>query len=264
MGALDHPTLDVHPWTGLGWTAADKPLAIVDGRLYRLREVDSRVCGEAAYVRAINDKFLASLVDRLDVEYLNFYECRAGDLSPLQRVPRLRHLRMHWNTKLTDLAAIGLLTRLRTLILVDTPKVRDLGPLTALRELTALEYSGGIWNRQTAMSLTPLASLPRLEELTLTNIKVMRDGLRPLAACHALRVLELSNQFETEEYAFLSVRLPDVECAEFAPWVRVADAEGPDTMIIGRRKPMLHSHADADRIARYEAEFRRLQDHFRS
>jgi hypothetical protein len=264
MQRLEHPSLRGNPWPDTKWTAGDKPILIVDGALYPIRSLSQVVSGHAAYVVGVKDRDLPPLASRLDVEFLHFYELRAANLAPLSAIPRLRHLKINWNTKVTELDAVGALVRLETLVLVDTPKVRDLSPLEALSELAAFEYSGGIWNKQHVVSLEPLASLPRLEELVLTNLTVESGGLRPLAGCKSLKTLALSNQFDTEDYAYLSVALPNVQCDAFQPWRRVSHTDGTDTMITGRRKPFLNSATDAPRIAAYEEAFRKLQAQFAS
>jgi len=200
----------------------------------------------------------------VDVEFLHFYELRAADLSSLSAMHRLRHLKIHWNTKLTSLDALGGLKQLETLVLLDTPKASDLEPLRQLSELSAFLFGGGIWHANEALSLAPLASLPKLAEVALENLRIHSNGLRPLAGCAALETLTLSNQFETEEYAWLSVALPHVQCSQLAPWVPINPIAGKDTMIIGKRKPMLDSRADGARIAKYEEAFRKLQARFRA
>ena len=152
---------------------------------------------------------------------------------------------------------------LRTLSLEDTPKVRDLDPIGRLSGLRAFQYSGGIWNKNVANSLAPIGRLAHLEELRLNNLKVLDGGLRPLAACSALRRLDVSNQFETADYAYLSVALPAVECDMFAPYVPLGGELGDnDMMVVGSGKPFLHSRRDAERLRRYEEAFRALQGRF--
>lgn len=264
MQRLDHPRLRFNPWPGTKWTAEDKPILIVDGVLHKVRSLPATIRGEAAYAVGMSDRNLAKLAAALDVELLHFYELRAADLSPLTTVRRLRYLKIHWNTKIVDLSAVGELRTLETLILVDTPKIRQLEPLMHLSALAALEYSGGIWNRNHAASFDPLAALPNIEELVLTNLRVESGGLRPLAQCRSLKRLTVSNQFDTEDYAYLSVALPQVQCQSFAPWIRVSHTNGFDTMIIGKRKPFLNSKVDYAKIIKYEAAFQRMQEKFAS
>jgi hypothetical protein len=167
---------------------------------------------------------------------------------------------VRWNTRARDIEALGGLSSLQGLVLEDTPKIRDLAPLARLRGLSSIEFSGGIWNRNTASSLEPLAQLTSLRDLTLLNLRVESGGLRPLARCRSLETLELSNQFATEDYAYLSVHLPNARCPHFAPYIRLKQpVDGKDIMVVGRRKPFLNSRRDQKRLERYASAFAKLQ-----
>jgi hypothetical protein len=252
--------LKPNPWRDVRWTAADKPVLILDGAVHRIREITNAVSGEAAYAVGVDQKTLAHLCQHLDVRCVSFYEMRAADLSPLTRLTRLRELAIRWNTKVTDIAPLQQLTELEALVLEHVPRVGDLALVRALRRLRMLEFSGGIWSKNRVSTLAPLADLPLLAELTLTNLAVGTDGLRPLAGCHELRSLTLSNQFPTEDYAFLSVKLPNAHCQMFAPFVKLSRPIGSnDVMIVGKGKPLLCSAQDQERLARYVSEFKALQ-----
>src|SRR6185503_7972787 len=95
----------------------------------------------------------------------------------------LRELAIQWNTKVSNVTPLEKLLRLEALILENVPRVEDLSPLRVLQRLRFLDFSGGIWSRNKAATLEPLAALPVLAELMLTNLAVRRDGLRPLAGC---------------------------------------------------------------------------------
>jgi hypothetical protein len=251
-----------NPWPDVRWGGVDKPIVLLDGALHRLSEITGHLAGRAAYVVGIRQKHFEALCARLDVQAIQFYEMRVDDLGALARIDSLRHLAIRWNTKLVDIAPLRPLT-LTTLILEDTPHVRDLAPLSALAGLRHVEFCGGVWNRNTAASLAPLATLPRLEDLALTNLKVESHGLRPLARCRALQHLRVSNQFPTEEYAYLSAKLPHTECHLFAPYLKLQHPiDDKDVMVVGRRKPLLNSRKDAERLARYELAFWNLQRDF--
>ncbi len=261
---LKHPALCSNPWPNTKRTATDKPILIVDGKLHRLRSLTNKVSGHAGYIVGATDRDLLNIGSFVDVEFANFYELRTPDLTPLKCLPRLRHLKIDWNTKITNLDAIGHLEGLETLILVNLPKVMDLSPISRLTELTVLDYSGGVWAANLARSLEPLAALPKLEERSLTNLKVESGGLRPLAKCRALKYLSLSNQFETEDYAYLSVKLPQTQCRSFAPWIETNRIDGTDNvMVTGKRKPFLSRKSDSAKIMAYEEIFRSLQEQFK-
>ena len=248
------------------WDERDRPLLIADGRLIRLKELRADVRATQAYAVGVRPPDLDRLARHLTTEALVLYDVQVPDLTPLQHLGGLQWLALSWNTKVTSLDPLTSLRHLTRLTIDDTPKVRDLEPLASLTSLVALEYSGGIWNRNTALTLEPISRLPVLEELRLTNLKVFEGGLRPLAASRSLRRLDVSNQFDTADYAYLSVALPEVDCASFAPYVDLVEGsdEGRTVMVIGTRKPFLDKDRDAVRLARYRAEFERLQATFRA
>ena len=238
-------------WPDLEWDAADRPLIIANGAVHRIEDLTAPLEVRAAYVVGVNQRSFERLTQFLRSTEVSFYEMRVADVSGLERIGPLRHLSIRWNTKLEALSSLACLDGLETLVLEDVPKVNDLAPLTALRQLRGLSYSGGLWNKNRAQSLAPLAELPRLTELHLTNLIVKDGGLRPLVACGALRRLVVSNQFDTSDYALLSVRLPNVQCDMFAPYVPAVLPTGEDIMVVGKRKPFLRSSQDAARLERY-------------
>ena len=244
------------------WGKEDRPVLIADGNVMHVRELGSIVQADAAYAVGLRQRDFDRLTEVLRTTKLRFYDMPVEDITSLGRVGSLRSLMIEWNTKLLSLAALASLTDLTTLSIVDTPKVKDLTPLAALTKLRALEYSGGIWNKNTAESLEPVGRLPALEELQLSNIRVLSGGVRPLANCRALRRLAVSNHFPTEDFAYLSVALPDTDCWLFAPYVPIDTPaeDDADVMVVGSRKPFLNSKKDAARLQRYEDDFRRLQD----
>ena len=247
------------------WSEGDRPVLIADGRLHRVMEIDSQVHVDAAYVVGVNQKSFDHVTRYLRAATVQFYEMRVADISALARNSDLEALAISWNTKLESIEPLGALSGLTRLSIDDTPKVRDLGPIERLTGLRAFEYSGGIWNKNTASSLAPLGALKHLEELRLTNLRVLEGGLRPLAGCSALRRLDLSNQFQTADYAYLSVALPETTCDMFAPFIPLGQAiGGKDVMVVGSGKPFLDSTKDADRLRRYVAGFGELQAQFTS
>ena len=253
-----------HPWPLPRWDSKSKPVLVADGVLHSVPRLVEPVAAQHAYVVGLTDRWVSHLVRNLSTAALHFYEMRVTDLAPLSQVSGLRHLAIRWNTKVTSLEFLEAFSALETLVMEDTPKVTDLTPIAGLQNLRALEFSGGVWNKNRAHSLDPLAEVESLEELRLMNLKVEAGGLRPLSACKALRSLMVSNQFPTEDYAFLSARMPEVECSMFAPFVPLkSPIEGKDVMVVGRRKPLLNSSLDAERLARFEKRFRDLQAQFR-
>ena len=247
------------------WDASFKPVVVADGQAIPVRDIRSPLSAHKAYVVGINAKSFPGLCQKLRVQHLFFYEMRVEDLRPLAALETLTRLAIEWNTKVRDLTPLAAIEKLEALVLSNTPKTNDLGPLAGLVGLRALSITGGMWSTTVVESLEPLGSLTQLEELELLNIRTRTGGLRPLARCRNLRSLDLSNQFPTEDYAYLSVHLPETSCAMFAPYLPVQPLPNDkDVMVIGSGKPFLNSKADTARLAQYASEFEALREEYSS
>ncbi len=214
-----------------------------------------------------NDKIFDGICDTLSADTVTFYKTRVTNLSSLTKISGLKRLWIEWNNKLIDLSPLASLTQLDALVLIDIPKANDLSPLAKLKNLRLLEFSGAasLSKQNTAATLSPLGALKQLEELHLRNVKIIDDGLRPLAKCSNLKRLYVANTFATEDYAYLAANLPKVTCQHFAATVPLTSGvfgDGLDTMVVGKRKPLLSSKHNADRIAKYEKRFAELKAQF--
>jgi hypothetical protein len=239
----------------------DRPVLVADGRTHRIRELDAIVEADRAYVVGLAQRDVGRLSKSLRVRAAMFYDMRVADLSFLSAIGDLKMLAIEWNTKVSSLSPLADLVGLERLSLSDTPKATDLSPIARLDRLRALDFSGGIWTKNTAETLDPIGRLTALEELRLTNIRVLKGGLRPLASCRGLLRLDLSNQFDTADYARLSVALPATASDHFAPFIPLGQTVGgKDVMVVGSRKPFLDSTRDAARLKRYVDDFRRFQE----
>ena len=169
-----------------------------------------------------------------------------------------------WDTKVTDISFLEQLPNLRLLGLSDCPKVRDISPIAALKNLEVLDLSGGMWSTFRPMTLKPLEGLSNLWGLSLKAMRVGDQSLEPVAGLKNLQVLELSNQFPTLEYARLSVALPDTKCDHFEPFLDFnAGSRAKQVMVTGKGKPVLKLPEEQVRLDHYVAQFRALQDSFR-
>ena len=109
-----------------GWE--EKRLLTVEDAL-RLKRLDASEC-------QISD---LSGIERLqNLEYLNLRGNNIADLTPLAQLKNLTYLNLHSNTEISDLAPIGGLINLQTLILRNVPignQVDFLADLTKLQRL---------------------------------------------------------------------------------------------------------------------------------
>ena len=249
-----------NPWPDVNWGEGDKPAIIVDGALYSLKDLTNQpVNGDLVYVVGSNGKNIELICSRINPVLIHFYEMRVEDLSVIRGFTRLTHLAIRWNTKVKDLSPISSLSNLNTLIIEDTPKVSSIAPLAELKRLKYLDYSGGIWNKNSTETLEPISELQQLEYLALNNIKVGDGSLKPIAKCSSIKKLDICNRFKTEEFAYLAANMDEVECDMFQAYVKLGrDIGEHDVMVVGSRKPFLNSVKDAEKLKKYETNFSKL------
>ena len=72
-----------------------------------------------------------------------------------------------------------------------------------------------MWSTQRLESFQPLARLPNLEALFLTNCRPASDGIEPLHEMPRLRYLEIAAFYSDEEFRELRQALPNLECQWF-------------------------------------------------
>lgn len=235
-----------------------------DRTLYRIRDLEAPVVGDAAFAYSVNEKELEQLCTHVDVTSLSFKGLRTTTIAPIGRIPRLRRLSMWWVQKLANLSPLSALP-LDVLVLDDIRYANDIAPLADIASLKSLKISGGMNTTQLIDTLEPLTGLPALSELNLVALKLGDQSLRPLERCEALVDLWLPNTFETAEYAYLAAKRPDIRCEALAAYQTMHHPiGGKDIMVTGKRKPFLDSKTDAKRLATYQARFDAMVAEFRA
>ncbi|RSD28615.1 leucine-rich repeat domain-containing protein [Mesobacillus subterraneus] len=214
------------------------------------------------WIYTVNQNEFNTILSLVNPKMLYVYEMRVHDLSIISTLENLEVLALEWNTKTLSLWDVSKNTSLKALSIVDFSKLNDISPLQE-SSLELLQLSGGIWNSLNLHTLHPLRYLKDLKYLGLTNLKVKDESLEPIAELTGLKELEISNQFPTEEYARLSVALPNTQCDYFRPYIFLSDPiDEKDVMVIGKRKPFLNSKADVKKLHKYEEQFKAFQEKF--
>jgi hypothetical protein len=212
-----------------------------------------------------NDKELRKILPVVNLQYLNLYQVLAKDLTILETQTSPSTIILNWNTKATELWDISKNKNLCTLEITDFSKLNEINQLSSANQIRNLIIGGGHNTPLRIKTLEPLSNLTSLEYLGLTNLKVADDTLKYLGKLKSLKLLEISNQFETKEYAWLVTRLTNTICKMFQA-VNSCNITGVDnqtvwdTMVTGRRKPFLLSTKDQERINKYVREFERLKN----
>lgn len=223
--------------------------------------------GDYITVFGANKSDFEIICKNISANILEIAYCTFDDLSDLRFIRGLKNLKIHSNTKLRTLESIQKLSDLDTVFVSDVPKIDDLSPISSLKNISTFGICGGMHASIKLKSLEPLSQLEKLKEFYIVSARVLEGGLRPLKKCRSLKHLSVSNQFKTEDYAYLLAIRPDIICEHLAPYVCIEGsniAPGIDRMIVGSRKPFLSSARDGERIRRYEEKFYNIVDKIRS
>ena len=233
-----------------------KPMVMVDGVAVSPRS-GTKVVGASALVCTVNEKNFANVISMLDVQALYIYEARVSSIESIGNLLRLKHLKIDWATKFDDLTPLTRLTQLESLHLEHTTRVVDLAPVRLMKGLRSFGFEGGINAKGTIKNLFPIGELELLEDVILTNLKVIEGGLRPLVRCTSLKELIVSEQFSWRDYAYLAAKRPDISCANFNPWTRF---DNEFVMLTGTPGGLVHWIADYKRVEAHEKRFLAYKD----
>lgn len=215
------------------------------------------------WIYKVNQKEFNTILSLVNPKMLHMYELRVEDLSIISSLKDVEVLALEWNTKAQSLWDLSKNTFLKSLSITDFSKLNDIAPLQKNTGLELLQLSGGIWNSLNLNTLQPLRYLKNLKYLGLSNIKVKDESLEPISELEGLKELEISNQFPTEEYARLSVTLPNTKCYCFEPYIFLSSPiDDKDVMVVGKRKPFLNSKVDVKKLQKYEEQFKAYQEKY--
>jgi hypothetical protein len=203
-------------------------------------------------------------------EGIYFWKCpRIEDLSPLEDLPGLRYLGYYWNQRATRLWDLSRNPQLRGLQLEDFTRVRDIGPLSEAKCVEELVIGNAVWPKWVIGSLRPLGGLGSLVSLTLQPKSIEDGRVQPLATLRGLREFRFPpNLFTTPQVAWLRAHMPGSVAPALMPtWDLRAHVVGSiklrgDTLIVGKRKPLLDSTREGDKIRQYELDFWKMVDEF--
>lgn len=229
------------------------------------------------------DRLSVSGLDQAKFEYLIqqygnkftqlhlFKSPKISDFSPLESLEHLRSVEMFWNQKADHLWNLNKNKSLEKIVLSDIKRMRNLNAFTNNQTLKYIEFDMGMTGTLAIDSLKPLASCRSLEYLSFRLNKLIDQDIQPLAAIASLKELDFNvNLFQTEQVAWLAAHCSSqVQCQLFAGIIKwkVTYHGGPefppDTLIVGKRKPMLNAIKDKAKIEKYLAEFRQMVEAYR-
>ncbi|WP_406866786.1 leucine-rich repeat domain-containing protein [Priestia megaterium] len=215
------------------------------------------------WVEFVNQKEFYKIIDLINPEFLYIYDMRVEDLSGLETLTNVKILGLESNTKASQLWNLKANPSLESLLIRGFTKLTDIQYLKYGSNLRILELEGNNSNQLKLENLQPVKYLQNLKYLGLSNIRILDESLEPISFLKGLELLETSNQFLTEEFAKLSVLLPNTQCNKFEPYFRLTyPIDELDIMVVGKRKPLLNYKRDKKKLDKYEENFKKIQEKY--
>ncbi|WP_329742866.1 hypothetical protein [Dyella sp. A6] len=244
-----------------------RPLNVV--MLLLDRENDLSVIAEAQDLdlRNVRERDWPAVLGAKNAVRLTLYNVMAPQLPDLSGLASLNALSITWANKIQTITPIFNMPQLRHLLISDFAKLRDLSGLEQLSSLEELHLSGNLGSLSPPLRLLSLAPVYRLESLqsfSLRNAKLEDDDITGLSDCSQLRQLDLSNQFERQQFAYLAkhlnAQLEQPICAHRPTSLTCEKCGIGKRLVTGRRGPLLCPACDRARLAKAEIEFAKLME----
>ncbi|GAB1780545.1 leucine-rich repeat domain-containing protein [Priestia megaterium] len=215
------------------------------------------------WIEFVNQREFDKLINLVNPESLYIYGMRVEDLSGLENLTNLKILGLESNTRAQELWDLKANPLLESLLIRGFSKLTNIQYLKYGSNLKILNLEGNDSNQLKIENLQPLKSLHNLEYLAFSNIRVMDESLEPISVLKGLKFFKTSNQFPTEEFAMLSVLLPNTHCNKFDPYFKLTySIYELNTMVVGKRKPLLNYQRDKEKLDKYERNFRKMQEKY--
>lgn len=247
----------------LAYVEMDSTELLIHGKTKNIELLKSFFNLTNLWIHSVNQKEFNAILSLVNPKTLHIEAMRVDDLSTLTSLKDVEILALNWNTKAQSLWDLSQNTSLKLLSIIDFSKLNDISPIQNSASVESLQLAGGMWNSLNLHTLNPLRHLENLKFLSLSSIRVKDESLEPLSELKGLEILVISNQFPTEEYARLSVTLPNTKCDYFKPYIRHRFVQGEDVLVVGKRKPHLNSKVDGEKIRKYEEQFKAYQEKHR-
>lgn len=216
-------------------------------------------------LRNIGPKIWPMVLSNCRTTDLRLYHITLPSIEGIERLASIKHLTLEWATKVSDVSPIFKLTGLTNLSIFDFPKLRQLEGIEALSSLCELSLSGSrgaLTPKLKLTSIEPVARLRGLISFSLANAQLDDDDITPLARCKTLKHLNLSNQFERSQVAYLANRLNSQLVEPLSAYrethIPCESCGANKSMFTGRRMPILCRSCDENRFQRHIAEFEQV------
>jgi Leucine-rich repeat (LRR) protein len=218
-------------------------------------------------LRNVSDKNWENVLTISLASRLSLYHVTTAHLTGIEALLSVESLAITWAPKINDLNPVFRMSQLKELDLSDFKQLRSIAGIQRLTKLTSLRLSGNLGSMSPKLqleSIAPVAQIPSLTHFSLQNATIADNDITTLAGCKSLVDLELSNQFDRAQFAYLAKHLnhqlsrPIEAHRETSLMCQHCGAN--TRMVTGRRMPFLCSTCDVTRLSKAETQFAALVD----
>lgn len=199
-----------------------------------------------------------------------FWKCPlVGSLKAMEDLDQVEYIVYFWNQRAEHLWDFSKTKDLKGFCYDDFRRMHDISEIAGAPALEELQFGDRVWAKYILNTLGPLQECPALKNLAFSAKKIVDGKIEPLAHLKQLEELSFSsNLFSTGQVAWLKAHLPDTVASKVlnAYWTiekpLKIGGKDKDTVIVGKRKPILSSVADKARISRYVEGFNEMHQWF--
>lgn len=182
------------------------------------------------------------------------------DWSPLGLLSDMEYLHFFANQRINSLWDMRLNHRLTGLCIEDFTRLKSIDNIQTAPPLKDFRIGNAIWSTMTINSFLPLAG-SGLERLSFTGKSIADNDFSFLADMPKLKEFDFpANMLSTERVAWIAANFPDLKGYALRPTVDVTSLEDvTETLIVGKRKPLLKRQGNEKRIEKYVHTFEALK-----
>ena len=192
-----------------------------------------------------------------------FWKCPLiQDLRKMALLDRVEYVVYFWNQRAERLWDFSKTKALRGFCFDDFTRMHDISELSEAPSLEELHFGDRVWRKYIVNTLQPLRECTLLRSLSFSAKKILDEKIEPIAYLKKLEQLSFpSNQFSTEQVAWLKAHLPNAVTSESLQAYRTIEkpikmgSKNKDAFVAGKRKPVLDSIQEKDRLAKYVGQF---------
>lgn len=201
---------------------------------------------ESLDLRNIGPKVWPKVLSECQSSNLRLYNLTIPSLEGIEKLRGVKKLTIEWAPKIEDLVPLFQMRGLTHLSIINAAKVRKLDGVERLAKLLELNLSGSrgsLTPKLRLASLEPVTRVPKLARFSLANARLEDDDISVLVRCKRLQHLDLSNQFDRAQFAYLAKhmnrRLKEPVASYRETLLKCEQCGANKYMITGKRMPIL-------------------------